>query len=163
MQHIFDPHQINRFAIIGIKANWPVIVLFVPFEGCTDTARTSIESCTAKCGVRFRIAVSARPPGRAKLAARLSGQTSRLVRTSDLRCCQGPSIDVGCTRCALASECIACFASRNRNSNGGWNRNPNRSRADPRQQPLSVDLHGFTGKVYVALGRPKRLAGGWIR
>jgi hypothetical protein len=30
----------------------------------------------------------------------LSGQTSRLVRTSDPRCCQGPSIDVGCTRCA---------------------------------------------------------------
>ncbi len=72
-------------------------------------------------------------------------------------------IDVGCTRCVLASECIACFASRSRNSNGGWNRNPNRSRADPRQQPLSVDLHGFTGKVYMALGRPKRLAGGWIR
>ena len=30
----------------------------------------------------------------------LSGQTSRLVRTSDPRCYPGPSIDVGCTRCA---------------------------------------------------------------
>jgi hypothetical protein len=91
------------------------------------------------------------------------GQTSCLVRTSDPRCLPGP-ID----RCWMHSlrwraSASRVFASRNRNCNGGWNRNPNRSRADPRQQPLSVDLHGFTGKVYVALGRPKRLAGGWIR
>ena len=43
------------------------------------------------------------------------------------------------------------------------NRNPNRSRADPRQQPLPVDLFGFTAKVYVALCRPKRLASGRIQ
>jgi len=43
------------------------------------------------------------------------------------------------------------------------NWNANRTRADPRQQPLPVDLFRFTVKVYVALRRPEGKASGRIQ
>ena len=108
--------------------------------------------------VCWQVDVTGRVPTRP-----LSGQTSRRVRTSNPAMLLWP-ID----RCWMHSlrwraSASRVFASGNRNSNGGWNRNPNRGRADPRQQPLPVDLHGFTEEIYVTLGRPGRLARGWIR
>src|ERR1700749_4963556 len=59
----------------------------------------------------------------------------------------------------VASACIGCFVLRSRNRNRRRNRNPDRGRADASQQPLPVNLFCFTVKVYVAPGRPGRLAG----
>ena len=109
-------------------------------------------------------ALQIQPSRRSGLVSLLRSARRNIPSGSNARPAVLPKpFDVGCTRCAPGERVHRGYASRNRNSNGGWNRNPNRSRADPRQQPLSVDLHRFTGKVYVALGRPKRLAGGWIR
>ncbi len=51
--------------------------LYAPFEGCAYTARTPIESQSAKCGASFRCANSAQPLERAKLVTRLCSQTFR--------------------------------------------------------------------------------------
>jgi hypothetical protein len=61
----------------------------------------------------------------------------------------------GVVRDSAACGIGGSAASRNRNWNGGC--------ADLRQQPPSVDLFGFTVKAYVALGCPKRQAGGRIQ
>ena len=65
----------------------------------------------------FSLVWTALPP-MACQAFEIAKKCRQGTATSDLRCCQRLSA-LDALAAPLASECIGCFASRNRNSNGG--------------------------------------------